>query len=212
MKLTMRAICLYEQLSDKSFYKVETKDDILTLVYAMFISQSHHNISLDVFKNLMDDKSVSKEVLKQYMDTMAFYEQFNKKEQVEEKELQEDKEPPKLSDAIYYLIGKGVDIKYVMDELELWQITPLITAINEREKSEMEKDRLWTFLRIAYTPFIDTKKLKSPSQIFEFPWEEDEKKHKQQDDYKKKEAAIRALLGLDKEEEHDGERRPEYNN
>ena len=48
----------------------------------------------------------------------------------------------------------------------------LINAYDQKKKEQMESSRLWTYLTIL--PHIESKKIKSPVDLFPFPWEIEE--------------------------------------
>lgn len=205
LRFTLKACCLFEELRNKSFYQMDDEEDVLYLLYALFVTSiEKYDITFDVFKVLLEDESVAKELLEQYSDIMLFFGQFKKDEEEKPEEDKEEVEKPKISTIVYYLISQGVDVEYVMNHMTFFEIAPIVKSIEEKEKMRLEEERLFTYLRILYTPLIDSKKLKGPQDILPFSWEAEEHKKQQEEDYKKKEAAIRAVLGLDKEERNDG--------
>lgn len=65
----------------------------------------------------------------------------------------------------------GLNPKYVLDEMEQYEINPLVTNIYKKEKESWEQTRMLGYI-IAQSN--STKKLKA-TDIIKFPWDDDYK-------------------------------------
>lgn len=75
------------------------------------------------------------------------------------------------------LISNGIDAHFVLEELELSELYPLIKSLDSVKKEKMEQKRFWTFFQIL--PQIDSKKIKSPKDLLLFPWENIDKEEEE---------------------------------
>lgn len=64
----------------------------------------------------------------------------------------------------------GLNPKYVLDEMEQYEIAPLILNLHKKNKESWEQTRMLGFI-IAQTQ--STKKIK-PEDIIKFPWDNEE--------------------------------------
>lgn len=192
LRLTVKAICMFEKLTGKSFYEF-TDDDIVILMYCAFVSSNNLDYRLSTFNFLLEDERVSKWFGEKFVGIMDYIKQFPQKEE-EGEETNESAEMPFVSDLANALIVQyGVDAHYIMEEMELWQIEAMFRAVENTVKSKYEEERLWTYLTIL--PQVDGKKLNKPEKLLPFPWEKEEKIKRDENNIKNNEYAVKNLIG-----------------
>lgn len=205
IKLTVRACCLFEQLSGKNFFSLSDGDDILMLLYSALVANNENLLmTYSVFKVLVQDAKVAKWIEQEYKKLTDFSAQL-KGLKIERTAgvMDKESEETKLSMteiASSLIIQHGVDAHYVMEEMELWEIFYMFNAADSLAKNKMAEKRFWTYLEIS--PHINTKKCKGPSDLFEFSWEKNEKSNTLE---KNTQAAFSFLSTQNKNEEDNGE-------
>ena len=198
LKLTMKAGLMYEQLTGKNFLDVADEMDAVYVMYCSFVTNNNVNITFEAFVNLMDDKKVANWIASEYTMMTQFTEQFQKKEEEEETNTQQGKKEEAkltLTDAISTLIFENhLDPHYVMYEMDLWELTPLIIASSNQYKVDMEEKRLWAFINVI--PHIDHKKCKSPEKMLPFPWDKEKRKKKAQEELERLSKKGASIIGM----------------
>ena len=198
IKLNVKTCCLFEQMTGKSFLAINTVDDVLHLMYAsLVVNNGELFMTYNVFLKLMQDPKVAKWVEEEYKKIQEYNLQigfYGEKDDEKKDEKKEKQEPPKISDiAANLIVQTGMDAHYVMYEMELWEMAMYVKSYDEKVKNEMVDKRFWTYLTIV--PQIDNKKIKGPSQLVPFAWEEEERKKKVEQDIKNNMVAIKANIG-----------------
>ena len=202
IKLNMKTILLYEEMSGKSFYDI-SGEDVMLLIYCALIVNNDLSLTKAHFDTIMKNEKIAREWINKCKSELDFIQQFEKK--VEKKDEQDNtpSNTDKLTDVVNMLILQhNLDINYVMYEMRLWEIAPLIKTLDEKVKADMAEKRFWTYLTIC--PHIDSKKVKSPEDLLPFPWEKEDKKQnalKFMDEHK---TGINAFFKKDKKEDNNG--------
>lgn len=204
LKLNMKTILLYEEMSGKSFYDVGG-EDVMLLIYCALIVNNDLTITKAHFDTIMKNEKIARELMSKCQSELDFMQQFTSK--VEDAETQELGgellENTKISDIIHMLILQhNLDIHYVMYEMRLWEISPLVKTIGEKVKSEMVEKRFWTYMTIC--PHIDNKKVKGPESLLPFPWEKEDKKKNAIKFMEENKQGIMSFFNKDKKEENNG--------
>lgn len=166
MRLTLKNIIRWEQLMNLSFSMVDFNNEKHTA--ALIYIATEQPVTFDIFMKTIFSKGYKQEALsliKELKRTNQFLPQRESKKGAS----QEEQTIGKLA---YSLIAKGIDAHYVMNELSIIDLPYLIEALSDKEKQDMESQRLWTYLSIL--PHIDSSKLKSPKDIMPFPWDIDQ--------------------------------------
>ena len=188
---------MYEALTGKPYYEMKTEDDVCHLMYCCFIvSNPDIVISYTVFQNMLKDKRVLRWIKNQYELIGNFDMQFKREVEESEEEQKDDDgtEPPTASEIATSLIVRyGLDVNYVMKEMEMWELVPFFKEIENKKKDDLREKRLWTYLQVA--PNIDTKKVKSPEKFLPFAWEKGEKQASAQKDLEKNAEKIKSIIG-----------------
>ena len=194
MKLNIKSICYFEKITGKSFFSFG-EEDILHLLYATFlVNNPDTNITLDVFMGILENEQISKWMVTKYNDLLSVTYQFAKTQELNK----EDKFTMDISHtmtdfATSLIIDYGMNVKYVMYEMDIWEIEEYYEAVNTHIKRQMENERFWTYIKVL--PHIDGKKCKSPEALVPFDWEKDEKKKKAEKELKNNEYAVKNTIG-----------------
>lgn len=194
MGLNIKAICYFEKITGKSFFGFG-EEDIMHLLYACFlINNPETKISFNVFMGIMQNEQIAKWASTQFQDALGIIQQFNKSiEGQKEEKFSMDQTSTMTDFATSLIIDYGMDAKYVMYDMDIWEIEEYFEAVNTRIKREMELERFWTYIKVL--PHIDGKKCKSPEALVPFDWEKDAKKKRNEENLKNNEYAIKHTIG-----------------
>lgn len=202
LKINMKTILLYEEMSGKSFYEVGG-EDIMLLIYCALVVNNDLSITKNHFDIIMKNEKIARELMAKCQSELDFIQQFIKTDDRVKQETEEVEKDNKVSNIVnMILLQNNLDINYVMYEMRLWELAPLIKSIEEKTKADMVEKRFWAYLNIC--PHIDSKKIKGPEDILPFPWEKDNKKEaalKFMDDNNE---AIKAFFNKNKKEDGEG--------
>jgi len=179
IKINIKSIIKFEQLTGKSFHNIDYQDadDIKNLLYCIIISNNQF-FEFSDFDGVMQSKRISKEVFEKFQLELKKIEQFStNNKQIEPVEnndpIEENKE---LKDTLFIkdiaatlIVSAGLDVNYVLNDMELFDIKIYMNAFNDKMKQQLENDRLWTFLLLS--PNL-TDKVNTPSKLYKFPWDE----------------------------------------
>ena len=198
----MKTILLYEEMSGKSFYEVGG-EDIMLLIYCALVVNNDLSITKNHFDIIMKNEKIARELMAKCQSELDFIQQFIKTDNKVKQETEEVEKDNKVSNVVnMILLQNNLDMNYVMYEMRLWELAPLIKSIEEKTKADMVEKRFWAYLNIC--PHIDSKKIKGPEDILPFPWEKDNKKEaalKFMDDNNE---AIKAFFNKNKKEDGEG--------
>ena len=208
IKLNIKACCLFEHLTGKSFFKCSTDNDVLNMLYAMYVVSNGSNVTIDFFKSLLENKRLAKAMLTEYNSICKYLEQMHLDKQVGEynnsgSDGGEEMTITKLATSL--IIQHHMDPHYVMYEMEIWEVIPYFQVADDMRKMELIDKRFWTYMTIM--PHIDTKKVKSPDGLFKFEWETTENNEKHKKDLEQKTKLIKGFFEHQrkaKEEQKDG--------
>ena len=212
IRFSIKACCLYEQLSGKSFFKCNDAEDVIRLLYAMYVTTNDSNVTYKVFCSMLDNKKVAKAMMAEYNNITKYLEQLKLNEQFENYNAGnggggEEVTLTKIASAL--IVQHHIDPTYVMEKMQLWEIVPYFEVADNMRKMELIDKRFWTWLTIC--PHIDSKKIKSADQLIKFDWEKG-KKNRYQEELDNKTEYIKAFFenqkkrfAKAKEEQKDGE-------
>lgn len=184
INLNIKSIVLYEKLTQESFSLFDgTISKIIPLLYCMLVANNDYNESYeDTVKYLFNDERLMKELGERLEKQMKFQSQFKSPFKEEEINLS-DKSNDTSNDKQVFItqmipilvVDCGLDINYVLNEMQYTDIDLYIRYKDDKEKTKLEEKRLFTYLTVL--PHIDSKKC--PIEKFlPFQWEEKEKKEK----------------------------------
>lgn len=186
-KLNLKAISIAEGLLDAAFtdFDFSDIDTNLTLMYAVYVANTGGNMTLDDFKDILDEK-ISTDIRKALDFSGQFDKSFDESQRGSDDPTSSSQRGSgdssadvmkgvKLSEqAIYLIVRGGLDPHYVMYEMDLYEMGVFAESIGEVQKERMEEQRLWTYYSIL--PHVGSDKLKHPSDLLTFAWEEDSKR------------------------------------
>lgn len=202
LKINMKTILLYEEMSGKSFYEVGG-EDIMLLIYCALVVNNDLSITKNHFDIIMKNEKIARELMTKCQSELDFIQQFIKTDNKVKQETEEVEKDNKVSNIVnMILLQNNLDMNYVMYEMRLWELAPLIKSIEEKTKAEMVEKRFWAYLNIC--PHIDSKKIKGPEDILPFPWEKDNKKEAAMKFIETNNEAIKAFFNKNKTEDGEG--------
>lgn len=194
MRLNVKSICYFEKITGRSFFKF-TDEDVMYLLYATFLTNNPETkITYKTFLGIMGNEQIAKWAVSQFEDAISIIEQFNDNVEDNKEEKFSMEQTNTMTDfATSLIIDYGMDVNYVMYDMNLWEIEKYFEAVNNHIKRDMEMERFWTYLKIL--PHIDGKKCKSPEAFLPFDWEKDNKKKKAEKDLENNKNAINKIIG-----------------
>lgn len=202
LKINMKTILLYEEMSGKSFYEVGG-EDIMLLIYCALVVNNDLSITKNHFDIIMKNEKIARELMTKCQSELDFIQQFIKTDDKVKQETEEVEKDNKVSNVVnMILLQNNLDMNYVMYEMRLWELAPLIKSIEEKTKADMVEKRFWAYLNIC--PHIDSKKIKGPEDILPFPWEKDNKKEAAMKFIETNNEAIKAFFNKNKKEDGEG--------
>ena len=197
LAFNFKAIVMFEKLSGLSYFDINEENYVFLLYTMYMVEHPYLNMTLlDFTKIFGTNKKVTKQILREFEEYMTYIKQFSSNASADNQDNTKNEEGTKqtFTDIVMYLITNcGIDPHYVMYEMELWEIEPYMRYAEKNKKEELEMDRFWTFLNVS--PHIDTKKCKTPDKFYPFPWEEKEKKVKQNKELENNRFAIMNMIG-----------------
>jgi len=172
IRLTMLSIIRVEQLLKKPFTELDysDQDDLTSVLYCMLLACNEERFTIEVFKSMMESDRFAKDIMKAFENEGKIIAQFN--EQQKESKGDSEGQSAYVKDLASMLIIGGLDADYVMNKMEVCDLYMMLDSFNSAKKEKMESDRLWTYLTML--PHMDSKKVKSPQDIYPFPWEAEE--------------------------------------
>ena len=194
INLNVKSICYFEKITGKSFFGFG-EEDVMYLLYAcFFINNPETKISYNVFMGIMQNEQIAKWAFSQFQDALSLVHQFNKSIDEQKEDKSSTGQTSTMTDfATSLIIDYGMDAKYVMYDMDIWEIEEYFEAVNTHIKREMEMERFWTYIKVL--PHIDSKKCKSPEALVPFEWEKETRKKKAEQELKNNEYAIKNMIG-----------------
>lgn len=191
MDFTIKAICMYERLSGRSFFDF-AEEDIAMLLYCTFYVSNDIEIKYSIFQGILENPQFATWAASKYNDILEVMKQFKKEGNDDEGGSGTTK--MSMTDlATSLIIDYHVDAHYVMYEMNIWEVEPLYEACDTMVKKRYEEERLWTYIQVL--PQIDGKKIKGPDQLIPFPWEKEVKKKRTEENLKNNTYAVKNLIG-----------------
>jgi len=165
ISLNIKSIIRTEQFLKKPFGEIDYTDesDLKAMLYCVVLCNNNIQSTYEEFLNL--NEKLFAEMIKEFEKNSKILAQF----QSESKSNNDNVKPSFLGDLAAMLILEGIDANYVLNEMQLSDLTMYIEAYERKKKEQMESSRLWTYFSIL--PHVDGKKLKSPVDLYPFPWE-----------------------------------------
>lgn len=188
IKIAIRAIVLAERLLNKPFGKFDftNENDLVVFVYCIILGNNETRMLLTEFQSVIQtNKKLREELFSEFQAESAKIGQFQEfLNKVKPKNKTDEGDAGYVRDIVLFLVVDGkLDMRYVLEELDLSEIPAYVDAVNNNKRQELENRRLWTFLQML--PHIDSKKIKSPQDLYPFPWETKEMKKQAKKDLRK---------------------------
>lgn len=184
IKLNILSIIRWEQLTGISFNNFNQIDneEVMKLIFCMVVVNNDLMLSYEDFTELLNNKKIAKDLINKYIQIFNQIDLFtqnstSKQPEITEPVEQKETEISFIKDTVIQLIiNSGLDVKYVMHEMNLIDL-PLYgiaygNKINNEYKEKMTADRLWTYL--LSIPNLSNSKIDSPSKFLPFEWEVNE--------------------------------------
>lgn len=181
MKIKIKQIIRWEQLRDKPFYEMDAESelDVVALMYVTAPEQDTENCLFETFQQVADTKSCEN-LSKSISRYLNYVNQFAPKAKPEEQTTdpmaldKEDKKEEKIrvSEIATGLIFDGVDANYLLNDAEICDLPMLCKGAEMKMRRDKEDSRLWSFLQLK--PYMDDK-VKTTTDFYPFPWEEEGK-------------------------------------
>lgn len=168
MKLTINAIIKWEQLNRRPFSTMNYTDegDIVSLFYVCSLSEESGTLA--EFREDLTDESL-KEMIVKFEKHTRFAAQF---QIVAKKQDSDNSDPVYVKDIAGMLIMDGLDVHYVLNEMQLYELSIFLHAYEQKTRRQQESARLWAFIQVS--PYL-SKKIKTPRDLCPFEWEKESK-------------------------------------
>lgn len=171
--ITLRSVIQYEQLSGQSLLQLNGDELDLTLLSYCTLMGEERRIPYDEYR-VLEGRSprLKKKREEALLKELHYISQFRSEPTEQESTTDEENGEKRatLSELGYMLIAKGIDPKFVMDEMEIWMLPHILKSVYSQMREELEDKRLWTFLQL--TPHRTQEA--SLQDLFTFPWEREE--------------------------------------
>lgn len=175
MKQSIRILALYEAMGGTSIFsgKELTHSDITHLLHAYVCVKSGTAVSENVLKEVISDTKKGEELIGEVESFLAELSVWGELVTKEMSGENTDTSDMTVTSVIGMLVVEcGISPKYVMDEMELWEISTYVGGLNEKQKKHLEEKRIFTFLGMS--PWLGSNgKNLTPQDVIKFPWDND---------------------------------------
>jgi len=167
MKLNLKSIITAEKLLNKPFSDFDLSEgkDLKGLIYSVYVT-NEKIFTMNDFENLWNLKSEREKMMNFITTQIQYVQQFS---------LPSDDNAEKvfIGNLVNRLVAtRRVDQSYILNDMQVWELSDILKAAEEAVKEEMEQKRFWAYLTVL--PHIDSKKIKKPQDLITFPWEAEE--------------------------------------
>lgn len=157
-----------EKLLNKPFsdFDLSEEKDLKGLIYSVYVT-NEKVLTLSDFENLWNLKSEKEKMVKFITTQIQYVQQFSLPS--------DDAEGERvwIGNLVNRLIAtRRVDQSYILNDMQVWELSDILKAAEEVVKEEMEQKRFWAYLTVL--PHVDNKKIKKPQDLITFPWEAEE--------------------------------------
>lgn len=185
---------MFEALRGKSYQDINLGDseDATAILYAMHLCSGAEPVALELFSEALErSQSIRMSLIAQLREQMAVDAALatdSDQSSVDSGQSSVDSEQAKarIAPIVARLISEGgLEPRYVMYEMGLWELPLHLRALEERRSEQMERERTWVYFLLA--PHLDHNKIKSPVDLFPLPHERarmDEEELQQDELYK----------------------------
>lgn len=172
MRITLKKIIEFELLRKHSFnsFDAENLDDVIALSYCFKSRREKAQMPFErVLKLTKENPDLIGEAFEKIGKELLYLSQFRETLSEVEKTEGKDKEQKEIfvKDIIGRLALSGINLAYLMNECELYEVGFLVEALDKKTREQMELQRFWNFIQLA--PHLDKKT--TMRDLIEFPWE-----------------------------------------
>lgn len=177
MRITLKKIIEFELLRKHSFnsFDAENLDDVIALSYCFSSRREKAQMPFErVLKLTKENPELIGEAFEKIGKELLYLAQFRESLSDVEKTGSKDKEQKEIfvKDIVGRLALSGINLAYLMNECELYEVGFLVEALEKRTREQMELQRFWNFIQLS--PHLDKKT--TMRDLIEFPWEVDKPK------------------------------------
>lgn len=172
MRITLKKIIEFELLRKHSFnsFDAEDLDDVIALSYCFSSRREKAQMPFErVLKLTKENPDLIGEAFEKIGKELLYLAQFRETLSEVEKDESKDKEQKEIfvKDIVGRLALSGINLAYLMNECELYEVGFLVEALEKRTREQMELQRFWNFIQLS--PHLDKKT--TMRDLIEFPWE-----------------------------------------
>lgn len=174
MRITLKKIIEFELLRKHSFnsFDAENLDDVIALSYCFKSRREKAQMSFERVLKLTKEnpellEEAFKEIGKELIYVSQFRESLSEVEKAEGKDKDKEQKDIFVKDIVGRLALSGIDLAYLMNECELYEVGFLVEALDKKTREQMELQRFWNFIQLS--PHLDKKT--TMRDLIEFPWE-----------------------------------------
>lgn len=172
MRITLKKIIEFELLRKHSFnsFDAENLDDVIALSYCLKSRGEKAQLSFErVLKLTKENPELIGEALGDIGRELLYLSQFRETLSEVEKVEGKDKEQKEIfvKDIVGRLALSGINLSYLMNDCELYEVGFLVEALDKKTREQMELQRFWNFIQLS--PHLDKKT--TMRDLIEFPWE-----------------------------------------
>lgn len=172
MRITLKKIIEFELLRKHSFnsFDAENLDDVIALSYCLKSRGEKALLSFEkVLKLTKENPDLIGEAFENIGKELLYLSQFRETLSEVEKAEGKSKEQKEIfvKDIVGRLAFSGINLAYLMNECELYEVGFLVEALDKRTREQMELQRFWNFIQLS--PHLDKKT--TMRDLIEFPWE-----------------------------------------
>lgn len=172
MRITLKKIIEFELLRKHSFnsFDAENLDDVIALSYCLKSRREKAQMSFErVLKLTKENPELIGEAFEDIGKELLYVSQFRETLSEVEKAEGKDKEQKEIfvKDIVGRLALSGINLAYLMNECELYEVGFLVEALDKKTREQMELQRFWNFIQLS--PHLDKKT--TMRDLIEFPWE-----------------------------------------
>lgn len=171
MRLTIKAIIRWEQLNQKPFSRLDynNEDEIISLFYACSLGVGRER-SLAEFTKSLKPRDI-KNMVADFEKQTSIVGQFQSTPETNGPRAGEPPAPAFIKDIAATLIMGGLDADFVLNDMELCDLSVFTHAYEQKIKETLTTQRLWVFMMLS----PNLKKGAKPQDIYPFEWELAEK-------------------------------------
>lgn len=172
MRITLKKIIEFELLRKRSFnsFDAENLDDVIALSYCLKSRREKAQMSFEkVLKLTKENPDLIGEAFEDIGKELLYLAQF--REILSEVDKAEGKDKGQKEIFVKDIVGRlalsGINLSYLMNECELYEVGFLVEALDKKTREQMELQRFWNFIQLS--PHLDKKT--TMRDLIEFPWE-----------------------------------------